>query len=267
MKTSIITIIKDEQLYLDQWIAYHINIGVDRLFILEDVGSTSHASITEKYEQVKLMSVLDIFYNDKDKEYVRQRRLNNQPTQKYIMQQAFSELRKGYDWCFPIDADEYITSEKPLKETLLLYNDYDAVLLRWQNYNANGHYNKPEGIYSLIDTYTEKCGFSEFDTKFNVTTKLAININKFNKYLFSIHHPDNKSNWCMSDFSKDMNRITYANIYIRHYITKSFEEYMHKLNIRGMQHNNHRKIDEFFEYNQNMKDKEKIDNIKELYYK
>ena len=84
MKTSIITIIKDEQLYLDQWIAYHINIGVDRLFILEDVGSTSHASITEKYEQVKLMSVLDIFYNDKDKEYVRQRRLNNQPTQKYI---------------------------------------------------------------------------------------------------------------------------------------------------------------------------------------
>lgn len=49
MKTCIITIIKDEQPYLEQWIKYHINIGIDTFFIYEDFFSSSHRKICDKF--------------------------------------------------------------------------------------------------------------------------------------------------------------------------------------------------------------------------
>jgi len=46
-------------------------------------------------------------------------------------------------------------------------------------------------------------------------------------------------------------------MYLRHYITKSFEEYLWKLYNRGMFSKNHRNLDDFFSINPDM-DREKI---------
>jgi hypothetical protein len=52
MKTKIITLVKDEQEYLEEWINYHLQLGFDKIEIYEDFGSTSHFGITQKYEKV-----------------------------------------------------------------------------------------------------------------------------------------------------------------------------------------------------------------------
>ena len=52
MKTCIFVVIKDEQEYIEDFIRYHINLGIDTLFIFEDIDSTSHKSITDKYKQL-----------------------------------------------------------------------------------------------------------------------------------------------------------------------------------------------------------------------
>ena len=44
-------------------------------------------------------------------------------------------------------------------------------------------------------------------------------------------------------------------MYIRHYITKSWEEYVIKLKVRGMFYTNHRSYDDFFEINTDMLNK------------
>lgn len=49
MKTCILTIIKNEHQYLDEWIQYHLNLGIDALFIYEDIDSDSHLEIAQKY--------------------------------------------------------------------------------------------------------------------------------------------------------------------------------------------------------------------------
>ena len=36
MKICIFTIIKNEQEYLEEWIKYHLDLGIDHLFIFED---------------------------------------------------------------------------------------------------------------------------------------------------------------------------------------------------------------------------------------
>jgi hypothetical protein len=47
MKTAIFVIIKDEQNYLDEWLDYHLNLGIDEIFLYEDYGSLSHSIITK----------------------------------------------------------------------------------------------------------------------------------------------------------------------------------------------------------------------------
>ena len=260
MKTCIITIVKDEQLYLEEWIVYHLNLGIDRLFIYEDINSTSHLSITSKYKNVELRNVMDLFKIEQERADEIIRRLNLQKFQNNYFNLAYKTVKPYFDWCFIMDVDEYITIDDDLHTILAKYNDYDAFMLQWQNYNANGLYYKPKTPYSLIDTYTETCGFSKIDCITRNTKKICLNCNRYD-YVFMMHWPYNLSKWCLSNFTKSFYDKAYDHIYLRHYITKSYEEYIYKLYIRGMCHLDHRKIDDFFGYNPNMNDQKTIDDI------
>ena len=147
----IVTVIKNEQNYLEEWIKYHLNLGIDYIFIFEDVGSKSHYEITSKYNKVSLNNINILRPIDKC-----------ELRQIAYFQEAIYWIKNNYnyDWCFAIDCDEYITLEdkNDIKSILDLYSDYDAVMLQWENYNANGYIFKPD--YSkkgILDTYTQKC--------------------------------------------------------------------------------------------------------------
>ena len=129
MKTCIITIVKDEQLYLEEWIAYHLKLGIDKLFIYEDINSSSHLSITSKYKNVELRHVLDLFKIEQERSDEIIRRLNLQKFQNDYFNLAYKEVKPYFDWCFIMDVDEYITIDDDLHNVLMKYNDYDAFLL------------------------------------------------------------------------------------------------------------------------------------------
>jgi hypothetical protein len=72
---------------------------------------------------------------------------------------------------------------------------------------------------------------------------------------FISNHSINKQiyNYCYSDYSKNKaKKLIYTNIYIRHYITKSWEEYFWKIKIRGMFYKKHRELEEFFFMNKDL---------------
>ena len=48
--SCIFTVIKDEHDYLDFFIRYHLDLGIDHLFIFEDIGSLSHVGIVNRYD-------------------------------------------------------------------------------------------------------------------------------------------------------------------------------------------------------------------------
>lgn len=56
-KSCIFTVIKNEHEYLDEWIKYHLDLGIDHIFIFEDIDSDSHKEICDKYEKVTLNSI------------------------------------------------------------------------------------------------------------------------------------------------------------------------------------------------------------------
>lgn len=226
MKTCIHTVILNEpDEYLIPWLNHHTGL-VDHIFIHEDVGSHSHKHVTDRYDNVTLHQI---------QEKARQRQ--------YIKDGVMSiQALKEYDWCFTIDIDEFITSHKPLESVLSDYQDRGGVLLRWVNYGASGHVYKPnynDKDYRLF--YTEKGNDTDVDAKYRINTKIAWNLHNTEEWnLSGVHFYD--GDWVRID-----------DIYLKHYITKSWEEYVWKLYQRGMMTGfKHRSDKDFFQINPDM---------------
>lgn len=258
--SCIFTVIKDEQEYLEEFIIYHLNLGVNHIFIFEDVNSTSHKNICDKYLDRVTLNSIKMFSFD---EYKRNDIHNNWDDyrQNAYCREGLDWIKNNfnYDWVFCIDCDEYVTLEdetKTLPEVLNMYSDYGAIILSWQNYNANGYIKKPNYKgRGLVNTYTQKCSKSINDAQWK-STKIVFKFERFKKnYYLGSHICSDLCKWIKSDFSRDHNKPIYKNIYIRHYITKSWEEYVWKLKTRGMFHKTHRNFEEFFEMNPDLKDK------------
>ena len=257
IKTCIHTVILNElDEYLKVWLDHHTKM-VDHIFIFEDLNSHSHKHITDQYQNVTLLSILDLYETEDSK-----KRLREYKEKKYIVQTEYIskgvikiQSLKEYDWCFSIDIDEFITLEEPYKtisDVLVEFQDYDGVMLQWMNFGANGRISKPN--YNGIDYrefYTERSNLSEWDSSTKANSKMCFNLNKITKWhLCGVHVC--VGNWVKTDFTKNRMSLSYDKMYLKHYVTKSFEEYLWKLYKRGMHCKGHRKDKDFFEINEDM---------------
>ena len=259
MTSCILTVIKNEHEYLDEWIKYHLDLGIDHIFIFEDIDSDSHKYITDKYDKVSLDSI-SIILNDNDMQKIiewKQTKKHN-PQEIYFPKcLLYIKQHYKYDWCFVIDVDEYITFETfndNLKHILTLFQNYDAFILQWKCYGANGLINKPDYTNKgIIATYTKEIqGFIPTATPQSLS-KTCYNLNTFKEINFLYaHQPSRYCNFCRTNFEKDRNKPVYDKIYIRHYITKSWEEYIWKIKTRGYFFGKMRTVDAFFNINQDM---------------
>lgn len=252
-KICVFTVIKNEHLYLREWIEHNIKIGVDKIYVFEDEGSDSHKDILDDYEPVELITIEELFRGRMDKLafYRSVHRLN----QNLWQNECFDYIRHMgvYDWVLVLDIDEFIESERDLHETLDRYVDYDEVLLYWINYGANGHVDRPDYVGSYRSYYTKRCEYDENDKKYHTIRKKAVNMRhiKDTYHFISHHHPSSRC-FCNSAGVADRLSICTDHIYLKHYITKSFEDYYYKLYKRGMCYKEHRSLDDFFKMNSDM---------------
>lgn len=261
MTSCILTVIKNEHEYLDEWIKYHLDLGIDHIFIFEDIDSESHKEICDKYgDKVSLDNICSIL-NDDDRKMVLELKITKKRNaQEIYFPKGLTYIQKlnKYDWCFVIDNDEFITFEdknKNLEEILSLYQGYDAFVMQWKCYGANGLINKPDyDDKGIIDTYTKESSYIGHRI-IEWTTKICYNLNRFKEIYFrGNHQPSDVCNWCKTDFSRLRSKIVYDNVFIRHYMTKSWEEYISKRK-RGYFMGFARTVDMFFKINPEMLDK------------
>lgn len=257
MKTGIYTVILNEQDYLEDWIRYHLELGVDALFIFEDMGSLSHKSICDKYDNVILKPILSLF-NDEEKDRIIQKKKDGKFVQSDYAHKGLNYIKNNHpdiDWCFSLDIDEYISPTEPFPSLLERYNDYDAVMLYWLCFGASGHIRKPVYDKPIWEIYTTPCGYFSGDWKNRNITKMVYNMRKLqDKFIWGVHTA--LCNWVRTDFStKRSDPPCFDVIYIRHFITKSWEEFCTKLFKRGMFCGGYRKIDNFFEVNPDLKER------------
>ena len=129
------------------------------------------------------------------------------------------------------------------------FSNYSIVVLQWINYNASGFIHKPD--LSVLDVYHDKCKLACASMSQIASSKLMFNMHTGNFIRCNHHIPMFKNGWCKTDFSTDIKNVVYDKLYIRHYITKSFEEYCYKIFLRG-QFFRSKGLNHFFEFNPSM---------------
>lgn len=240
MNICICQLIKDEQRYIEEWIEYHLNLGISKFILFEDWNSTPHDEILTKYvDKIILHKVNDIISPAVMKRY-------HDTRQKLIWKYFFEHYRDVFDCCLFIDPDEYLICNKEdfLEEVEKYYNDKHVKFIQyvWQTMTASGHIKDPfpNQKYSIMKTYTNKMEHDLSDLNWN--HKPLIYLKKIHSY----------KNFKAPHDSKLCERSTiYSLIKLNHYLTKSWEEYKWRLSYKGELLTIWwtRKLEDFFEIN------------------
>lgn len=242
MKTAICAIIKDEHLFLKEWIDWHLGLGFDAIHLFEDKGSQSHEEICAKYSNVSLRR-----YED-DEQVRKLLSAQGHSKRQLVLYRWFAETyRDRYDWAAFIDLDEFIMFEEDYNLDKLCneFSDYPTVYLFWKMKGASGHLERPQ--CGVIEAYTETCPFLEQDVN-GWNCKSLVNL-RANKGLWSLHHGNGG---VCTNLSTSINTPVYGKAWINHYFTKSWEDWLDRIYKKGGTMKGHRTLAQFFEANPSM---------------
>lgn len=254
MKTAICAIIKNEHLFLEEWIEWHLGLGFDAIHLFEDKGSDSHEEICEKYSNVYLRR-----YESDNK--IRQILSNqeNSGRQKDLYSWFAINYRSIYDWVAFIDIDEFLffSEDYSLERLCNEYGDCPAVLLYWKMMGASGNIRKQKNV---IESYTEEAVIPR--NELNWAHKVLCNLRLW-PGMDSLHRTCEYVN---TNRKKDLLDFCYDKAWINHYFTKSWEDWCDRIFHKGGTQKAHRILSDFFEINPSMRKYEKdlIDSVSHL---
>ena len=234
MNVVICAIAKNENKYLYEWAEYHIGIGFSHIY-LYDNNDIDGERIT-----------LSLFKHLSDKVTIFNVR-GESHIQKIVYQRCYQE--NDFDWCAFIDIDEFITfSEQSsitcIEDFLKDKSKYEGVHLNWMCFGDNGsvyaenrdvisRFKRPKRPFTFYYTYLNH---SENEHVKSIIKKgLCINWSwSDNDFTSDPHTPWGLNDVCDAQGHRipkntPFNSIDYSVAYIRHYTTKSIQEYAIKV--------------------------------------
>jgi hypothetical protein len=241
MKTAICSIIKDEHLFLKEWIDWHLRLGFDAIHLFEDKDSKSHEEICKKYSNVYLRRYKD------DEEVQELLDAQGSSHRQFVLYTWFANQYKNiYSWVAFIDLDEFIVfnGDYNLNTLCKEFENYPAVYLNWKMMGASGHINRP--TCGVMEAYTKECEFPGNDKMW--AQKSFVNLKNF-KGFKDLHRAIEAVN---TNHSLNMHELCYDKVSLNHYFTKSWEDWCDRIFNRGGTDNGHRTLAQFFECNPSM---------------
>ena len=242
MKIASCTIIKDEHLFLDEWIQHNLNIGIDCIYLYEDIGSNSHQQICEKYKDKVVLIKLEQILED---ELPLDEWQCGPNIQLFANNNWLDNYKDLYDWCAFIDVDEFIVTEsEPLKQILSEFSDEKGITLSWKWYNASGKIH--HDYVSVVKAFTKPVYTLELDNGWQY--KSIVNLSAGGTSV-RVHKCPGAVNVLHGN---DPQKI-YKRAWINHYFTKSWEDWCNRIFKRGsVVRNGHRHLMDFFIHNPEM---------------
>ena len=267
MNVAIMVISREEELYLDEWITYHFNLGVSHIYFLDnnDKGNDNQKNLIEKYgDKITYCDIRGLTYYDL-----------NQNIQMYFYKVFYDKYHSNHDWIMFLDVDEFFTLDSlSLNEFFSqdCYKDTCEIVFNWKCYGDNDlvyYENRPvverfTKPYDLYACYTPGIIENEF-------CKCAVNC-KYEIIKHDVHSAringitKNALGKLCPQFGKQ-NPIVQEVAYIRHYVTKTIDEYVKLRILKKRMHSTctqdspQSRIDRFFNVNKHTKEKDDIANF------
>jgi glycosyltransferase involved in cell wall biosynthesis len=253
MKSAICAIARNEEDYLLEWITYHLNLGFDHIFLCDnnDPGDDSTFRLCTGQPWEKQITIIDY-----------RGRIAAQLT---AYNECYTAIRKDFDWVAFIDVDEFITfgTECPyrnINQYLGNIKEFNVIFINWMYYGDN------EKVHQEKEDVITRFPLPIPDCDENKHIKSIIKTSADIKFVRNPHCPDGQVQICDDcqypiSQSEPFKQPSFKNLYIRHYGTKTIEEFIKNKMLRGAadQNNNPYKIDLFYRINKHTKEKREIE--------
>lgn len=134
VRLAVVAALKDEAEYMEEWLAFHAIIGVERFYLYEN-----HSTDTTLEVLKRLSSSYDI----------RLHSFQQQPAQMLAYNDFLRKYSDEVEWAAFIDADEFIRPARNaprLHDLLDQRQDAAAIALNWTLYGSSGHVEAPSEI-------------------------------------------------------------------------------------------------------------------------
>jgi len=149
---SITTITKNSASYIREWLEYHILIGIDHFFILDNESEDGLHALLKPYIEKDLVTYIP-WADDSYRDAKFKLSLN---TQQKGMVYALSLHGCKSDWTALIDDDEFLVPKqnRSIKEVLKDYSSYGGLAVGWAWFGSNGHVKKPKSL--VMEAFTKR---------------------------------------------------------------------------------------------------------------
>lgn len=236
---------KNEENYLDEWIQHHMKIGFDYFVIYDNNDNDKQENVCKKYDNVFLV-----------------KEPRKAPLQMYCYNHFLSTFANEFEYTAFIDADEFIcfNPDQPIQNIKDLCK-HDYYHLSWMVMDDNDlcyYSNEP-----VLKRFTRRFIDSHPETDINRHSKTLIRTN--NKRLRMVNpHYINCNYECYNPCNEKVNgddafmNPNFDICYIKHFVTKTAEEYKRKIHGKKADTGGNYHPDEFFKINKYTDEKYKI---------
>ena len=254
MKVAIIAIAKNENLYINEWLEYHFNLGFDNIIICENDDE---------------LILKDIIHDDR---VIIEDFTKIYGVQQMAYQETFRKYKDKFDWFLFIDIDEFLVLENHdnVKDFIKSYGEEpNCIKLTWRHFNDNGELDVIDGNYNVFNRFK-----TVVDTKMDRMTKQFIKGNISEDDIKFLHQHEilgkdiraidvlgNKVYYGRELRNGPINKVAWLN----HYRTKTIGEYVRQKYFRGGPNRNnvrYHRLSYFFETNE--KTPEKVEYAEKL---
>ena len=252
MKVALIAIAKCEELYIEEWINYHLSMGFDEIIVADNDDEL----VLSKFASPKVII----------EDYC-----GVEGVQPKAYQELFKKYRDEFDWIFFEDIDEFLVVEdgRNVKEFLSLFpSDVDCVRLNGKHYTDNDELDVIDDNYNVFDRFKTQVEVEQ-DKFFKTFVNTKIGLENPKIYGHGIYNIDLKcvnAKGCPCLHGKKSNKPFYGGAWYNHYRTKTIGEYIRQKCFRGGPNKNPKRYSNwqaYFKITNNLT-QEKIDYAQKL---
>ena len=150
LRVAIVAIVKNEADYLEEWLAYHLALGVDHFFLYDNGSTDGSAELLERTINHGLVTRIDWPIGG---------------GQLPAYNHALRMFGNATEWLAFYDPDEFLVPllDEDIPSLLARYPDAADLRIPRVEFGFSGHRAKPEGL--AIDNYTHVANVLELDPK------------------------------------------------------------------------------------------------------
>jgi glycosyltransferase involved in cell wall biosynthesis len=212
---STLTLMKNEADYLLEWIEYHLLVGVERFFLVDNASSDNTTAIIQPYIALDL---------------VRLKTYAGLHPQLAVYNKVLPMLRNETYWVAVIDIDEFIVPLEfhcipPILHSL---ENEVGIFVHWVVYSSNGKEKKEEGL--VIERFRAHASWNHQQNRFGKLISQPREVIQAHVHN-SRYRSGTAVNLCNNKSQHRVNRKwpCHERMRINHYWTKSREEWIRKV--------------------------------------